>query len=84
MAWVREDIRITRTRLGEYYAIITFEVSQPPKNESDPRGKMASFDPGSKKKSEPRRHFSETRLPKPDNFPVPPKECGCTERMHCH
>ncbi|CAN0404696.1 unnamed protein product [Laminaria digitata] len=44
---VRKGIKITRTRLGEYYANVTFEVQQTCKFQSD-KGDMISFDPGSK------------------------------------
>ncbi|CAN0012895.1 unnamed protein product [Laminaria digitata] len=44
---VRKEIKITRTRLGEYYANVTFKVQQTCKFQSD-KGDMMSFDPGSK------------------------------------
>ena len=40
---VREEMKITRTRLGKYYATITYEVQQEPKYTGN-RGDMVSFD----------------------------------------
>ena len=45
---VRKEIKISRTRLGKYYAYITFEVGQTAKFQGHPEGDMISFDPGSK------------------------------------
>jgi len=45
---VRKEIKISRTRLGKYYAYITFEVDQTPKFPGDNKGDLISFDPGSK------------------------------------
>lgn len=45
---IRKEIKISRTRLGKYYAYITFEVEQTPRFEGDVHGDMVSFDPGSK------------------------------------
>lgn len=44
---VREEIKITRTKLGKYYATMTYEVPQEPKY-TDDKGDMVSFDPGCK------------------------------------
>ena len=44
---VREEMKITRTKLGRYYATITFEVQQESKY-TDDQGDMVSFDPGCK------------------------------------
>jgi len=45
---VRKEVEISRTRLGKYYAYITFEVDQTPKFQGHSEGDMISFDPGSK------------------------------------
>ena len=44
---VREEIKVTRTKLGKYYATITFEVPQEAKYVRN-HGDMISFDPGCK------------------------------------
>ena len=44
---VREEMKITRTKLGKYYATITYEVQQEPKY-AENKGDVISFDPGCK------------------------------------
>lgn len=44
---IREEIKITRTKLGKYYATINYEVPQEAKHDGD-QGDMISFDPGCK------------------------------------
>lgn len=45
---VREEVKITRTRLGEWYAVISVEVCPSDRYENDLGGSMVSFDPGVK------------------------------------
>lgn len=45
---VREEVKITRTRLGEWYASISVEVLPVDRYKNDPGGSMISFDPGVK------------------------------------
>lgn len=45
---VREEVKITRTRLGEWYAVISVEVCPSDRYENDTGGSMVSFDPGVK------------------------------------
>ena len=46
--FIRKEIKISRTRLGKYYAYIPMEIEQVPKFPGDNMGDMVSFDPGSK------------------------------------
>ena len=45
---VRKEIKIIRTRLGEYFAVVSVETPQTSLYQNDPTGDMVSFDPGSK------------------------------------
>lgn len=47
-SFLRKEIKISRTRLGKYYAYIPMEIEQVPKFPGDNLGDMVSFDPGSK------------------------------------